>query len=106
MPQPTNKLTLFWQELKRHKVFRVIAIYAATAFIIIEAGEIMLPRLDLPDWTLKFVFVLLSIGFVISIILSWVYDITPEGVQKTKTVKEIPNEVKFTTSNSCKILTV
>lgn len=87
MPQPTNKLTQFWTELKRRKVFRVIAMYAATAFIIMEAGEIMLPRLGLPDWTVTFIIVLLIIGFPITIILSWIFDITPEGVKKTESIE-------------------
>ncbi len=97
MPQPTNKITQFWNELKRRKVFRVIAMYAATAFIIMEAGEIMLPRLGLPDWTVTFIIVLIIIGFPITIILSWIFDITPEGVKKTESTKlakpkETPSE--------------
>jgi len=57
--------------------------YAATAFIIMEAGDIMLPRLGLPDWTVTFIIVLLIVGFPITIILSWILDVTPEGVKKT-----------------------
>ena len=49
MPGKLNKISQFWQELKRRKVFRIVAMYAATAFIIMEAGDIMLPRLGLPD---------------------------------------------------------
>ena len=86
MAADPNKLTQFWQELKRRKVFRVMAMYAATAFIIMEAGDIMLPRLGLPDWTVTFIIVLLIIGFPISIILSWIFDITPEGVKKTESI--------------------
>ena len=84
MPDKPKGPLNFWQELKRRKVFRVIAMYAATAFIIMEAGDIMLPRLGLPDWTVTFIIVLLIIGFPISIILSWIFDITPEGVKKTE----------------------
>ena len=84
MPGKQGKISQFWQELKRRKVFRVMAMYAATAFIIMEAGDIMLPRLGLPDWTVTFIIVLLIIGFPISIILSWIFDITPEGVKKTE----------------------
>ncbi len=78
---------IFWQELKRRKVFRVVAMYAATAFIIMEASDIMLPRLGLPDWTVTFIIVLLIIGFPISLILSWIFDITPEGVKKTESIE-------------------
>jgi len=88
MGSDPNKLSQFWQELKRRKVFRVMAMYAATAFIIIEAGDIILPRLGLPDWTVTFIIVLLIIGFPISLILSWIFDLTPEGVKKTGSIEE------------------
>ncbi len=88
MAEPTNKLIQFLNELKRRKVIRVIAMYTATAFIIIEAGDIMLPRLGLPDWTVTLVIILLIVGFPITILLSWIFDITPEGLLKTEPVKE------------------
>ena len=87
MPDSPNKLIQFWQELKRRKVIRVMAMYAATAFIIMEAGDIMLPRLGLPDWTVTFIIILLIVGFPITIILSWIFDVTPEGVIKTEPVQ-------------------
>ena len=61
--------------------------YAATAFIIMEAGDIMLPRLGLPDWTVTFIIILLIIGFPIAVIFSWIFDITPEGLKKTESAK-------------------
>ncbi len=71
----------------RRKVIKVIAMYAATAFIIMEAGDIMLPRLGLPDWTVTFIIILLITGFPIAIILSWIFDVTPEGIKKTEPVE-------------------
>ena len=88
MPGKSSNLGQFWQELKRRKVIRVIAMYAATAFIIMEAGDIMFPRLGLPDWTVTFIIILLIVGFPITIILSWIFDVTPEGIKKTETAKE------------------
>jgi len=87
VPGNPNRLTQFWQELKRRKVIKVIMMYAATAFIIMEAGDIMLPRLGLPDWTVTFIIILLIVGFPITIILSWIFDVTPEGVKKTEPVQ-------------------
>jgi len=89
MSDKPNNPFQFWQELKRRKVFRVIAMYAATAFIIMEAGEIVLPRLGLPDWTVTFIIVLIIIGFPITVILSWIFDITPEGVKKTESIETV-----------------
>jgi len=84
MPENKDKTFVFWHELKRRKVFRVVAMYAATAFIILEAGDIVLPRLGLPDWTVTFLIVVLIAGLPIVIILSWIFDITPQGIIKTK----------------------
>ena len=78
-----NKPNL-WQELKRRRVIRVIPVYAASAFVLLELVDIIAEPFGLPDWTLKLVFVLLAIGLVVAVILSWVYDFTPEGVRKTK----------------------
>ena len=84
MPNKANKIVQFWQELKRRKVFRVVAMYAATAFIIMEAADIIFPRLGFPDWIVTLLIILLLIGFPIAAIVSWIYDITPEGILKTK----------------------
>ena len=96
MTQPSNKLSQFWQELKRRKVIKVAAMYAATAFIIMEAAEIMLPRLGLPDWTVTFLIILLMVGFPITLIFSWIFDITPKGFKRTDSVEaDHTNEEKL-----------
>ena len=84
MPDKSNNPSQFWQELKRRNVTRVVTMYAATAFIIIEAIDIILPRLGLPDWTITFVIILLIVGLPVTFILSWIFDVTPEGIKKTE----------------------
>lgn len=83
MPDQPDKLTRFWKELKRRKVIRVITVYAAAAYVILELVSIIAEPLGLPGWSLPLVIVLLCIGFVIAAILSWIYDVTPEGLAKT-----------------------
>ncbi|MGM0473143.1 MAG: hypothetical protein ACQERV_03275, partial [Bacteroidota bacterium] len=83
MPDNPGKLSRFWQEFKRRKVFKVIAMYAATAFILLEVVDIVTPALLLPSWTVTLVIVLLLVGFPIAVILSWIFDVTPEGIVKT-----------------------
>ena len=87
MSDKSHRLSRFWEELKRRKVIKVIAMYAATAFIILEVVDIVAPSLGLPNWTLNLVIVLLSIGFPITVIFSWIFDITPEGLKKTESVQ-------------------
>ena len=72
----------FWQELKRRKVIRVITVYAASAFVIIELTNNITEPLRLPEWVPTLVIVLLAIGLLISIVMSWVYDITPGGFKR------------------------
>jgi len=103
MSQPSNKLTNFWQELKRRKVVRVVSVYAAAAFVILELADIVAPSLGLPDWTLNLIIILLSVGFIIAVILSWVFDVTPEGIEKTKPFHKIEEADKPVSSNGWKI---
>ncbi|MFO7850938.1 MAG: tetratricopeptide repeat protein [Bacteroidota bacterium] len=84
MPQKPNKLIRLWQELKRRKVFRVVTIYAATAYIIIELVNNLVEPLFLPDWTATLILILLLAGLPVVVILSWVFDVTGEGIVKTK----------------------
>ena len=77
---PDNNI---FKELKKRKVFRSIAIYAAFAFVLIQVCSIVFPALYLPGWTTTFVVVLVIIGFPTTLILSWIYDVTPDGIEKT-----------------------
>jgi adenylate cyclase len=88
MPGKSSNFSQFWQELKRRKVVRVIIVYGASAFVIIELVDLIRDPLFLPDWTLTLVIVLLVIGFPIAIIFSWIFDITPEGLLKTGSVED------------------
>ena len=59
MPTDPNKLSQFWHELKRRKVVRVITVYAAAAFVVLELVSIIVEPLKLPEWLLPVVIVLL-----------------------------------------------
>ena len=87
MASNPSKIARFWQELKRRKVIRVISVYAAASFVLLELVDIITEPLRLPEWTLAFIIVLLCIGFIIAVILSWIYDVTPEGVKKTESIE-------------------
>lgn len=88
MPGDPNKFSQFWQELKRRNVVRVITVYAGAAFVIIELINNITEPLRLPEWTPTLVIVLLAIGFPIVIIFSWIFDLTPEGIEKTRPIEE------------------
>jgi tetratricopeptide (TPR) repeat protein len=84
MSQNPNKLIKFWQELMRRRVFNVVTTYAATAYIIIEVTNNLVQPLSLPAWIAKLVILLLGAGLPVVVILSWIFDFTPQGIKKTE----------------------
>src|SRR5438128_5747299 len=73
----------FFEELQRRKVYRVAASYIIVAGFIIQIGSAVFPAWELPNWTFRLVVVFLLIGFPISLILAWAYDVTPQGIRAT-----------------------
>src|SRR5438093_2696829 len=73
----------FFEEVQRRKVYRVAAAYIIAAGFIIQIGSAVFPAWELPNWTLRFVVVLLLVGFPITLILAWAYDITPQVIRAT-----------------------
>src|SRR5689334_23121209 len=76
----------FFEEVKRRKVYRVAAAYIIAAGFIIQISSAVFPAWELPNWAFRLVVVLLLIGFPISLILAWAYDVTPRGIQVTPKV--------------------
>lgn len=71
----------FIEELKRRKVIRVAVAYIVSAWVLLQAAELLASILELPTWAAKLVLVLLLIGFVPAMILAWAYDLTPDGLR-------------------------
>jgi Tol biopolymer transport system component len=70
-------------ELKRRNVIRVGLAYAVVAWFIVQAADILLGNFEAPTWVFKSVTSLLALGFPLVLLLSWVYELTPAGIQKT-----------------------
>ena len=88
MAQKTNSFERFWQELRRRKVFGVVTTYAATAYIIIEVINNLAFPLNLPAWIATLVLIILVTGLPVVIVLSWIFDLTPKGIEKTVSLEE------------------
>jgi tetratricopeptide (TPR) repeat protein len=83
---------LFWQELKQRKVVRAMTLYIASSFALLQAVDMIFPRIGLPSWIETLVIILLAAGLVAVIILTWIYDITPEGIKRTNDQEQVRNE--------------
>lgn len=72
----------FVAELNRRNVLRVAVLYIAFSWLLLQVAETVLPIFEVPEWVLRFLVVLLALGFVPALVLSWIYEITPEGIKR------------------------
>jgi adenylate cyclase len=74
----------FFAEIKRRRVGKVAIAYGTIAWLVTEASSVVLPALHLPDWTVTFVIVFLMVGFPVAMILAWIFDVGPQGIERTE----------------------
>ena len=74
------KIDNFFSELKRRNVYKVAVAYAVVAWLLIQAASIFLPAFDAPPWVMKIFIIVIIFGFPVALILSWAFEITPEGI--------------------------
>ncbi|MFN2542710.1 MAG: hypothetical protein ABR514_11180 [Chthoniobacterales bacterium] len=77
------KIDGFFAELKRRNVYKVAITYAVVAWLLIQAASILLPTFEAPGWVMKVLVVFLGFGFVISVMISWAFETTPQGLKRT-----------------------
>src|SRR6266487_2069669 len=80
----------FFGELKRRNVYKVAITYAVVAWLLIQAASILLPTFEAPTWVMKAFVVLLALGFVMSVMISWAFEATPEGLKRTADIPDHP----------------
>ena len=76
----------FFNELKRRNVFKVAAAYVIVGWLIMQAGEVMAPALNLPGWVNSLLAFFLILGFPLALFFAWAYVMTPDGIKKEKDV--------------------
>ncbi|MGH8196058.1 MAG: tetratricopeptide repeat protein [Woeseiaceae bacterium] len=74
----------FVSELRRRNVLRVATAYALSAWIIIEAGSVLLPTFGASERSFRIYVIFVAAGFVVAVILAWIYQVTPEGVKRDR----------------------
>jgi TolB-like protein/Tfp pilus assembly protein PilF len=73
----------FFGEVRRRKVYRVVAAYIIAAGGIIQLASAAFPAWELPSWTLRVLIVCLLMGFPVALMLAWAFDITADGIRVT-----------------------
>ena len=80
-------MSSIWVELKRRNVVKVAAAYAVVGWLLIEVASILLPTFQAPEWIMRVFSFFIILGFPIALILSWAYELTPEGIKTAKSIK-------------------
>src|SRR4051795_5162770 len=82
------KIDNFLAELKRRDVYKVAVAYAVVAWLLIQAASILLPAFDAPQWVMKVFILVIIFGFPVALILSWAFEITPEGIKRESEIEQ------------------
>jgi TolB-like protein/Tfp pilus assembly protein PilF len=82
---PKNILT----ELKRRNVYRAAVAYGVVAWFLTQLTTQVFPFFEIPNSAVRFVVIALAVGFPIAMLLSWVYEFTPEGVVRTEDLNPV-----------------
>ena len=79
--QSETRILKLFEELKRRNVFRVATAYVVVAWLVLQFADIVLNHTEQPDWVFGAILSALGVGLFLAIILSWVFEITPEGIK-------------------------
>ena len=74
----------FFAELKRRNVYKVAVAYAVVGWLIAQIATQIFPFLEIPNWVVRLVIVLIAIGFPIALVIAWAFETTPEGIKRTE----------------------
>ena len=76
----------FFAELKRRNVYKVAVAYAVVGWLIVQVATQVFPFLEIPNWIVRLVIVMIAIGFPIALVIAWAFELTPEGIKRTEDV--------------------
>src|SRR6266513_1090657 len=82
----------FFAELKRRNVYKVAIAYAVVAWLLMQVATQVFPFLEIPNWAIRLVIMLIVIGFPIALVIAWAFELTPEGLKRTEFADELPRK--------------
>src|SRR5881409_2694577 len=85
-------LRKFFSELKRRNVYKVAIAYAIVAWLLMQIATQVFPFLEIPNWAIRLVIMLIVIGFPIALLIAWAFELTPEGLKRTESVDDTPQK--------------
>jgi len=85
-------LRKFFAELRRRNVYKVAIAYAVVAWLLMQIATQVFPFLEIPNWAIRLVIMLIVIGFPIALVIAWAFELTPVGIKRTESADELPTK--------------
>src|SRR6058998_2652811 len=76
----------FFAELKRRNVYKVAVAYAVVGWLVIQISSTVLPTFHALEWVVETLIVLVALGFPITLVIAWAFELTPEGLKRAEDV--------------------
>src|SRR5438034_5979907 len=80
----------FVAELKRRNVYKVAVAYAVVGWLVAQIATQIFPFLEIPNWVVRLIIVLIAIGLPIVLVIAWAFEATPEGIKRTEVADTMP----------------
>ncbi|WP_421788083.1 hypothetical protein [Hyphobacterium sp.] len=77
-------MTAFLAELRRRQIFRVAAAYLVAGWIIMQVIATIGDAAGLPDTADSLALIILIAGFPVVVFIAWAFELTPEGLKRTR----------------------
>src|SRR5437868_9647735 len=78
---PAMNARAFFTELKRRRVYSVAVAYVVVAWLLIQVATQVFPFFNIPNWVVRLVVLLTIVGFPVSLVCSWAFEMTPDGIK-------------------------
>ena len=75
-----------FEELKRRNVIRVGIAYLVAAWVVLQIADLVLENIGAPDWVMQAIMLVAALGFPLVLLVSWAFELTPEGIKREKDV--------------------
>lgn len=82
----------FFVELKRRNVYKVAIAYAVVGWLLIQVATPVIPFFEIPNWGIRLIVLFIALGFPISLIIAWAFELTPAGLKRAEFADDLPDK--------------
>ena len=72
-----------WQDLRRRRIYRLSGLYIVGAWLALQVADMMFEAWGLPETAMRYLVIAAFLGFPITLVFGWLFDITAEGIVRT-----------------------